>query len=138
MDRYLGKVSCSVRFWYGVEWEIRTKPSQFHTRCTVGLRDKDCSICRFIYPLSRKRWAGPNSIQPIRIQDACSGVCYVGGAFPEPRLQRSSSNRFQPNLLAQGGGATRTLAQKRRNELLRSVIFDGKCCFRRLSQLAVY
>jgi len=96
---FSSKVSSSVRFWYGVEWEIRTKPSQFHTRCTARVRGKDCLFCRFIYPLTRKRWAEPNGIQPIRIQDACSGVCYVGGAFPESRLQRSGSNQFQPDLL---------------------------------------
>jgi len=33
-----------------VEWEIRTNASQFHTRCTVGLRDAVCSISALYIP----------------------------------------------------------------------------------------
>ena len=137
MDRYLGKVSSSVRFWYGVEWEIRTKPSQFHTRCTARVRGKDCSICRFIYPLSRKRWAEPNGIQPIRIQDACSGVCYVGGAYLSPGYWDAVPTGSNRTSWRKGWSYTDS-SPWQRNELLRSVIFDSKCYFTRLSQLVVY
>jgi len=134
MDRYLGKVSCSVRFWYGVEWEIRTKLSRFHTRCTARVRGLDSQFdyldcnsstwfvlevssvwekawekgdrtseplfhtrctpqsavktvrfAAFIYPSCVAYWAEPSGFQPIRIQDDCSVVRYVGGAFLEAR-----------------------------------------------------
>jgi len=76
-----------------MEGEIRIKPSQFHTRCTVRVRGKDCSICSLYIPSQSEAVAEPNGIQPIRIQDACSGVCYVGGAFLEARLRVSGIMR---------------------------------------------
>jgi len=48
-----------VRFVFGmeVEWEIRTKPSQFHTRFTVRVRGVICSISA-LYILSQPEAVG--------------------------------------------------------------------------------
>jgi len=78
-----------------MEWSGRFEPNRLSS--TRGARHesavKTVRFAAFIYPLSRKRWAEPNGIQPIRIQDACSGVRYIGGAFLEARPKVSGIMR---------------------------------------------
>jgi len=118
-----------------------SKLSRFHTRCTVRVRGEDCSNCCLLYPCCVAWWAEPSGFQPIRVQDAGSVVCYVGGTFLEARPRVSCIMRngaLWECLLRVSGWSYKVSSPWQRNERLRSVIFDGKCYFRRLSQLAVY
>jgi len=69
-DGYLGKVSCSVRFWSvwtGVEWEIRTKLSRVSTRCVRHIRGTDCSKHCLLYPSAA--WSDGRSLSASANQE---------------------------------------------------------------------
>jgi len=113
IGRYPGRISGSIRFWNGREWEIRIKPSQFHTRFTVRVRGEDCSICGLIYPFWRKRWAELSGILTYPDPGRLQRRLLRRRDLSESGLQRSGSNRFCPVFLAQGGGAKRFPARGR-------------------------
>jgi len=79
------RISSLVRFWNGSG--VGNSNQTVSVSHEVHGTSPRCYLFDFCPSYTVSAGSGGRSLtvsQPIRIQDACSGVCYVGGTYPSP------------------------------------------------------